>query len=495
MIREIRYKISEDTKSIEPKTRQWAGMQYEDNATEVVFDISALGITNALCRIDFNSAGAGYQPSENLEFKDDCLRRAIPKHITQYGGEIQVTAVITVLDETGAVTGEALSWPVIVYLTAVDKSEEGSKEIETNISEIETSVRKAQEEVEETADKVAGMHHELQKVYLTADEIVEIKRDAEELIKDIETKLENGEFKGEKGDRGEKGEAGNDAITDQIYKPESENAQSGKAVADAVATKANLQFKEISVEGVYVLTDFIEGAHIYELSEVSSIGDIMYELYFTNGMSIRVEPNNYSFTIGKKYLIETHLDDNSGDYLIDVIAEVIDLEDKVNITDFEEALANVGGGSSGGTFVTIANITLEEAVNSITIDETTFPDILKVKDFYIALSIAKPEAVQSGNLLIKSKTTYAEPVVGVIKTWNHASYVMQGNFYSKYFDNNFRFNICAETLGANNVVGVNLTTTIAQILETLQAIKIQCATATSLIPAGSKITIKGYVGK
>ncbi len=448
-----------------PAEKLWAGMQYEDNATEVVFDLSAVGTEKALYRIDFNSVTAGYFPSENLSPDSmPSVRRGIPKYLTQYGGELEAVAVITPLSDGDEPTGEVLSYPVTLYFTSVSRGDEGEAEYIPSLSALENDVKKA-------------------------------ASDAEAFVAELEEKLQNGELKGEKGDRGEKGEAGNDAITDQIYKPESENAQSGKAVADAVATKANLQFKEISVEGVYVLTDFIEGAHIYELSEVSSIGDIMYELYFTNGMSIRVEPNNYSFTIGKKYLIETHLDDNSGDYLIDVIAEVIDLEDKVNITDFEEALANVGGGSSGGTFVTIANITLEEAVNSITIDETTFPDILKVKDFYIALSIAKPEAVQSGNLLIKSKTTYAEPVVGVIKTWNHASYVMQGNFYSKYFDNNFRFNICAETLGANNVVGVNLTTTIAQILETLQAIKIQCATATSLIPAGSQITIRGYIGK
>ncbi len=94
MIREIRYKISEDTKSIEPKTRQWAGMQYEDNATEVVFDISALGITNALCRIDFNSVTAGYFPSENLTPDSmPSVRRGIPKYLTQYGGELEAVAV------------------------------------------------------------------------------------------------------------------------------------------------------------------------------------------------------------------------------------------------------------------------------------------------------------------------------------------------------------------------------------------------------------------
>lgn len=39
---------------------------------------------------------------------------------------------------------------------------------------------------------------------------------------------------GERGDQGPKGEPGKDAVTDQTYNPESENAQSGKAVAEAI---------------------------------------------------------------------------------------------------------------------------------------------------------------------------------------------------------------------------------------------------------------------
>ena len=41
-------------------------------------------------------------------------------------------------------------------------------------------------------------------------------------------------LKGEKGEQGDKGEPGKDAVTDLHYNPESENAQSGKAVAEAV---------------------------------------------------------------------------------------------------------------------------------------------------------------------------------------------------------------------------------------------------------------------
>ena len=42
--------------------------------------------------------------------------------------------------------------------------------------------------------------------------------------------------KGEQGDRGEKGDKGDSAVTDQTYSPTSENAQSGKAVAEAIAS-------------------------------------------------------------------------------------------------------------------------------------------------------------------------------------------------------------------------------------------------------------------
>ena len=54
-------------------------------------------------------------------------------------------------------------------------------------------------------------------------------------------------FKGEKGDKGDKGENGKDGVTpeiDQTYNPKSENAQSGRAVAEAL--------EEMSGPGIYV---------------------------------------------------------------------------------------------------------------------------------------------------------------------------------------------------------------------------------------------------
>lgn len=70
-----------------------------------------------------------------------------------------------------------------------------------------------------------------------ANALKELVSETETLIEDIETKLANGDFVGDKGDKGEKGDtgaAGKDAVTDQTFDPESENAQSGVAVAEAI---------------------------------------------------------------------------------------------------------------------------------------------------------------------------------------------------------------------------------------------------------------------
>lgn len=89
----------------------------------------------------------------------------------------------------------------------------------------------------------------------SADVLKSLITEAKNTINEVETKLENGDFvgergeaftyedfteeqlaslKGEKGDKGDKGDTGNITNLDQTYNPESENAQSGKAVAEAI---------------------------------------------------------------------------------------------------------------------------------------------------------------------------------------------------------------------------------------------------------------------
>ena len=149
-IRKIEIKVSNIT---EPKNteRIWAGIQYEDNATEIVFDVSSVDIAKALYRIDFNSNGAGYHPSKNLNVSGGKISRKIPKSITSYGGEAEAAAVITELDSAGKETGTVYSYPVILYFTPVQKSEYGNETVEGNISEMEESVKIMYEATEKNA--------------------------------------------------------------------------------------------------------------------------------------------------------------------------------------------------------------------------------------------------------------------------------------------------------------------------------------------------------
>ena len=81
------------------------------------------------------------------------------------------------------------------------------------------------------------------------EQIVNIAAQAVDIAQSVRSDADSGMFKGEKGDKGEqgiqgvqgiqgekgeKGDAGKDAVTDQVYDPDSENAQSGKAVAESI---------------------------------------------------------------------------------------------------------------------------------------------------------------------------------------------------------------------------------------------------------------------
>lgn len=84
------------------------------------------------------------------------------------------------------------------------------------------------------------------------EQLVAIANSAEQLAQSVRSDADSGAFKGDKGeqgnkgdkgdtgavgakgDKGDKGDPGKDAVTDRAYSPTSENAQSGKAVAEAL---------------------------------------------------------------------------------------------------------------------------------------------------------------------------------------------------------------------------------------------------------------------
>lgn len=97
------------------------------------------------------------------------------------------------------------------------------------------------------------------------EQLVAIANSAEQLAQSVRSDADSGAFKGDKGeqgnkgdkgdtgavgakgDKGDKGDPGKDAVTDRAYSPTSENAQSGKAVAEALKaerTYANNSFSD-----------------------------------------------------------------------------------------------------------------------------------------------------------------------------------------------------------------------------------------------------------
>ena len=150
MLREIVYTVSENTKTVEPSAKQWAGIQYEDNATVVKFDLSSviakLPRGTKLYKINFNSSAAGFDPSENLTINNNILERKIGKKMTQYGGEITITAEITIADSNNNPTGEIYSYPVTVFFSKQERDPSSSGEVIANISTAEVVAKQSANE-------------------------------------------------------------------------------------------------------------------------------------------------------------------------------------------------------------------------------------------------------------------------------------------------------------------------------------------------------------
>ena len=187
MLRELRYEVTLD--GVTPNTTQIGGLQYEDNATDVVFVISQeledklaemcmQQDANLLYRIDFNSSAGGYDPSENL----NNLRRSIPYKFTYSGGAMTATLVITSVDYNNEYLSTILSHSVYIEFESVKRNEASAEMVVKNISALEEKLRQD---------------------------------------------LEDGKFQGEKGEKGEKGEDGKDG-------------KDGKDGEDYVLTEADL---------------------------------------------------------------------------------------------------------------------------------------------------------------------------------------------------------------------------------------------------------------
>lgn len=136
------------------------------------------------------------------------------------------------------------------------------------------------------------------------EQLVAIANSAEQLAQSVRSDADSGAFKGDKGeqgnkgdkgdtgavgakgDKGDKGDPGKDAVTDRAYSPTSENAQSGKAVAEAL--KAERTYANNSFSGALYGSASGEAVRLTDVSPIEH--EIKIKLKSKNLFNAEAEP-------------------------------------------------------------------------------------------------------------------------------------------------------------------------------------------------------------
>ena len=166
------------------------------------------GTVGAKCKIVFTDFWSKY--NKTIVFKPTSKFIGGPFVVYATDMEIEVTIPWEVMSEVG-------SFRIGVYGTADD---EVLPTLWSEYNEVEDATDTSGEAPQDPSPSVY-------------QQILELTTEAVNISNSVREDADAGKFKGDKGD---KGDPGKDAITDQIYNPESENAQSGKAVAEAVSS-------------------------------------------------------------------------------------------------------------------------------------------------------------------------------------------------------------------------------------------------------------------
>lgn len=292
-VRTITYTVTAD--GVSPASIQSAGVQNDMNVTELLFYLSSelLDKINAekeekggftYYRFDcVDGAGGKFSTDPSLlglNEDETPITFLISERLTRYGGNVSVCLVLTRIgknDQGEDVTeAEMYCHPVNIRLKALPQghhTDGGDRESITTLAEnTKAAAEKASisaQRSEEAAGNALSASYAAQLHAQDAEKSAqnakiagaEIKEDGMLVIHyyggDVQVgpvigpKGDKGEKgdpgpqgvqgiqgeKGEKGDKGDKGDKGADAVTDQKYSPKSPNAQSGIAVAEAVAPK------------------------------------------------------------------------------------------------------------------------------------------------------------------------------------------------------------------------------------------------------------------
>lgn len=198
---------------VSPSVKQWGGVQYEHNATEVVFDYGA--IKNAFngavsWRIDFDSAEAGFDAGGVVYpiAEADTISRLIEQKFTRFGGDMTATLVGTETAPDGSGASKIVcSVSAIIYFTDAERHEETEGATFESLSEMELKVKESADEAIEKSTEAAQIATE------ASQNITNAESHALETVAEIQKKLDNGDFKGEKGEKGDRGDKGDKGET------------------------------------------------------------------------------------------------------------------------------------------------------------------------------------------------------------------------------------------------------------------------------------------
>ena len=251
-IKTIEYKVN--IAGITPATEQFGGTQGDHKVTMIEFvtdDLLNDEITDyaeaingkAMYRFDVYDGEGGIWSSEPKELEDYTLSMELEERHTRYGGKVTIYLVFTMLSSDCETEIELYSFPAVLRLKNRPEGtyQDGENyESVTSLAEVAKSNALDAEKTNKELQAFAAQIEEKLKngdfdgVGLETAVII----NGELIITYTDGTVQNlGNVKGDtgpQGEKGDKGDAGKDAVTDQIYSPKSENAQSGKAVAQAV---------------------------------------------------------------------------------------------------------------------------------------------------------------------------------------------------------------------------------------------------------------------
>ena len=299
-INTIEYTV--DIAGVVPATEQFGGTQGDHRVTQLNYELkselfdsilSAAGSGRVMCRFDVHDGEGGIWQSEPKPLGEN-VQLVLEERHTHFGGKITVYLVITVLSEDNETEMELYSFPSVLRLK---NRPEGTYQDGEDHKSVTGLVEIAKANAKDAAS------------YSVLARAAELS--ARQLAAEVEQKLANGEFdgkdgvsvthsfdgtvlkmtsasgttsvdlqgeKGDQGPKGDKGDKGSDGeITnlDQTYSPTSENAQSGKAVAEAVKKAKNECVPIPAYEGASGIEKVMvyDDAHYFE--------DENYNRYYT----------------------------------------------------------------------------------------------------------------------------------------------------------------------------------------------------------------------